>query len=377
MTAVSVSTRVGRRLTATELVRVSSGARMPTVSVVVPCYNYAHLLADAVCSVTAQSGVHVQVIIVDDASTDESRRVAETMAATDDRVSVISHTSNQGHIATYNEGLAEAQGDYVVLLSADDMLAPSSLRRAVDLMESHPSVGFVYGRVCTFSHSRDAVQRDVSPSFKVWSGRDWLARRCRRVTNCVMSPEVVMRRNVYERIGPYQPDLPHTGDLAMWMLGAAVADVGYIDGPFAAFYRQHAGNMHVTYFHSGYVEGMLLDLEQRRRAFQVVFEKEGHDLPGAPALCGLAMQQLAAESLAAAARAYTWGLTDEWPVEDFVAFARETWPRCESLPQWRALKRRKRIGVRGSRKNPCFVFTEWRLRAEAARTRRVQEQTGA
>lgn len=369
--------RLGRRLSPARVTHVANSNGSPIVSVVVPCYNYAHYLTEAVKSVTSQDGVELEVIVVDDASADESVEVAQSIAEDDRRVRVIGHSQNRGHIATYNEGLAQARGKYLVLLSADDMLAPGSLSRAVALLESEPAVGFVYGRVPWFTESPPPVDTTRPPRFKFWSGSEWLARRCRRVTNCVMSPEVVIRRDLYERIGPYRPDLPHTGDMAMWLLASAVADVGYVEGPWAAYYRRHAVNMHAASFRSGTVEGMLIDLEQRRRTFEVVFEKQGAALPNGVSLHNLAKRSLAAEALAAAARAYTWGLTGEWDVEGLQAFARETWAEWESLPQWRALRRRRRLGLRLSKKNPCFVATEWRFRTEATLIKRVQERTGA
>ena len=87
----------------------------------------------------------VDVLIVDDASPDDSAAVAYRLADEDPRVSVLVHPTNMGHIATYNDGLARAKGDYVVLLSADDAITPGSLARSTALMEAHPSVGFVYG----------------------------------------------------------------------------------------------------------------------------------------------------------------------------------------------------------------------------------------
>jgi glycosyltransferase involved in cell wall biosynthesis len=374
---ISSARTLGRRLKAKNLAGLASAQRLPTVSVVIPCYNYARYLGDAVGSVTAQTDVGLEVIVVDDASTDGSQAVAELIAERDERVRLIARSANRGHIFTYNEGLASARGKYVVLLSADDMIAPGSLRRAVDLMESQPSIGFVYGRVRRFADASEVVPATAPARFKMWPGAQWLARRCRRLTNCVISPEVVMRRDIYERIGPYRPDLPHTGDLAMWLLGAAVANVGYVDGPAAGYYRAHESNMHATTFQSGYVDGMLIDLEQRRLAFQVAFEKEGMALRNGQALLDLAMRRLAAEALAAAGRAYTWGLTDEWPVDRFVAYASETWPDYEALPQWQALRRRQRVGVRLAKKNPCFVATEWGLRARATWIKREEARTGA
>ncbi len=106
----------------------------PTVSVVIPCYNYGRYLPECVASVTAQPGVELEIIIVDDASTDGSQDVARALAAADPRIRLLLHAENARHIITYNDGLALATGDYVVLLSADDLLAPGSLARSTSLM---------------------------------------------------------------------------------------------------------------------------------------------------------------------------------------------------------------------------------------------------
>src|SRR5947209_515437 len=110
----------------------------PSVTVIIPCHNYGHYVSTAVQSVLDQPGVDVEAIVIDDASTDESAEVVRGLAAADPRVRAILHRRNAGHIATYNEGLEQATGDYVVLLSADDALTPGSLARATALLETHP-----------------------------------------------------------------------------------------------------------------------------------------------------------------------------------------------------------------------------------------------
>ena len=121
------------------------GVRIPRVSVVIPCYNYGRYLPDAVASALGQVGVDVDVLIVDDASPDGSAEVAGRLAAGDPRITVVRHEVNRGHIQTYNDGLDRTTGEFVVLLSADDLLAPGALSRATALMDCNPSVGFVYG----------------------------------------------------------------------------------------------------------------------------------------------------------------------------------------------------------------------------------------
>ena len=93
------------------------------MTVVIPCYNYGRYLRDCVTSVTTnQPGIDVDVLIIDDNSTDDSLRTALRIAEADPRVRVIAHQSNKGHIATYNDGLSKATGEFVTLISADDLV---------------------------------------------------------------------------------------------------------------------------------------------------------------------------------------------------------------------------------------------------------------
>src|SRR5271167_2052829 len=84
-----------------------SGRIMGTVDVVVPCYNYARYLRDCVQSVLSQTGVAVRVLVIDDASPDNTLQVGQDLAASDPRVEFRRHAVNKGHIATYNEGLLD------------------------------------------------------------------------------------------------------------------------------------------------------------------------------------------------------------------------------------------------------------------------------
>ena len=258
---------------------------MPSVNVVVPCYKYGHLLAECVGSVLDQPGVDVRVLVIDDASPDDSAAAARALAATDPRVDVRVHEHNQGHIATYNEGLLEwARADYSVLLSADDRLAAGSLGRATALLEAHPEVGFAYGHYIRFDGVTPPPQaRTAVRGWTVWSGPDWLRRRFRAGNGCIGSPEVVVRTSVQQRIGGYDPALPHTGDIEMWMRFAAHGDVGYIRGVDQAYYRIHGANMSAAY----YADGGLGDLQQRFGAYQAFLEREGARLPDAASLDAL------------------------------------------------------------------------------------------
>lgn len=295
----------------------------PTVSVVVPCYNYARYLPQCVQSVLSQQGVDVDVFIIDDASTDNSGNVAETLADRDKRVTVVRHERNRGHIATYNEGLDLVTGKYCLLLSADDLLTPGALARATALLEANPRVGFAYGTRIRFAGQALPMPRTNVSGWSIWPGKDWIGALCRLGRNVLASPEVVLRTEIQHKIGPYRADLPHSGDMEMWLRAASVADVGKIDGADQAYYRVHADSMSQDI----YYRIPLKDVEERKAAFTVAFEGLPGGVPGANELLSCAMRALASESLDLAISLQQTAVRDAGTaagIEAAIAFALET-----------------------------------------------------
>lgn len=298
--------------------RVAPGSP-PTVTVVVPCYNYGHFLPAAVASALDQERVAVDVVVVDDASPDGSGEVAAALAAADPRVRAVRHRTNTGHIATYNDGLALARGEFTVLLSADDLLAPGALARATGLMVRHPSVGLVYGIPSSFSTPRPPEPRPRRPSWSVWRGQEWLDWACRRGRNFIVSPEVVVRTRVLREVGPYNADLPHSGDLEYWLRVAARADVGRVNGPVHAHYRVHDANMHLTTFAT-----MAVDLQERLAAFRTVLTLPGDAARNRTRFLR-ARRALAREAVGLAARSLVEGRPTA-EAATLLGWACQTWP---------------------------------------------------
>jgi glycosyltransferase involved in cell wall biosynthesis len=315
-----------------------------SVSVVVPCYRYGRYLEQSVGSVlNDQNGVDVRVLIIDDASPDDSADRARDLAAADPRVQVEVHPRNRGHIATYNEGLLEwADGDYTVLLSADDRLVPGALVRAAALLDAHPEVGFCYGHPLRFQEGRPLPPaRTEGKGWRVWDGGWWLRRRFAVGQGCITSPEVVVRTKLQREVGGYDPGLPHSGDIEMWMRMAAHADVGYLRGVDQAYYRIHGANMSTTDF-----GGSMDDLRQRLAAYEAVLERCGDRLDDRAELDATVHRVLARQALRRAARAYDRGRTDRVPVDELAAFAEACYPEYRSLPEYRGLALRRRVGPR-------------------------------
>lgn len=329
---------------------------MSSVGVVIPCYRYGHLLAESVGSALEQTGVDVRVLIIDDASGDGSADIARDLAARDSRVEVIEHAVNRGHIATYNEGLLDwCRTDYVALLSADDRLTPGALQRAAALLDAHPQVGFVYGRSVRFSDSAALPPaRTVGTGWRVYEGQKWLKRRFRDGNGCITSPEVVVRASLQQRIGGYRPELPHTGDIEMWMRFAAHSDVGYLRGVDQAYYRVHGNNMSRSVYEE---DAGLRDLEQRRAAYEVLLADFGQLVPRAVQRDATVRRKLAREALYRASRAYDKGATSTVPVDRLLSFAEQTAPTADRLLAHRTLRLRQRIGARRMRYLRPFVLS--------------------
>jgi glycosyltransferase involved in cell wall biosynthesis len=313
---------------------------MSSVSVVIPCYNYGHFLEESVNSALQdQDGVDVRVLIVDDCSTDDSAQVAKNIAATDDRVDVVVHSENRGGTITCNYGLMEwADGDYCMVLSADDKLTPGALRRAADLMDAHSNVGFAYGHPIHFRQGAPIPEaRTKVRGWRIYPGHDWIERRFRAGTGCITSPEVVVRTSVQKRVGGYDKRIFHASDIEMWMRIAANADVGYVRGVDQAFYRIHGDNLSKKRPRS-------VDLSQRKLAYDAILERYAGTWPDARRLADTVHRKLAWEALWFAARAYDRGRVSQTPVDELVAFAVDCWPAAEEMAVYRGLRLRQRIG---------------------------------
>jgi glycosyltransferase involved in cell wall biosynthesis len=313
---------------------------VPTVDVIIPCYNYGHFLNSCVESVLAQQGVNVSALIIDDASPDNTAAVAQELAARHDAVKFRRHTVNKGHIATYNEGLLDwSTADYVALLSADDMLAPGALERAVRIMEADKSVGMVYGRTLHFEHPSELPQsRETAAGFDLFTGNDWIEKRVHGGNNVITSPEVVVRGSIQKRVGGYRPELPHSGDLEMWMRIAAISNIAYVR-QIQAYYRVHSSSMQRTKYQSSFV-----DLVHRKAAFDRFFEHHP-SFASTPDLHQIVNRTLAREALWDACRAYDHNHVEPARIGELVQFAIDAYSGTHSLPEYSALKRRQRLGA--------------------------------
>ncbi len=181
----------------------------PKVTVIVPCYNHAHFLPDAIHSILGQTFVDWEAIIVDDGSTDNTQEVAAQF--TDPRIRYI-YQENRGLSAARNTGLRNARGEFIALLDADDMWEPEFLEISVRMLETNRNIAATY---CGFRYMDSngnmlpiSVCRVVPPD----RFRDELLKG-----SWLSSCSVVVRASVYQEVGLFDESLSACEDYDMWL----------------------------------------------------------------------------------------------------------------------------------------------------------------
>jgi glycosyltransferase involved in cell wall biosynthesis len=198
------------------------------VSVVIPCYNQARFLEQAIESVHAQTHPSFEIIVVDDGSTDDTVAVATR----DNSVRCISQR-NQGQGAARNEGLKYASGDYVVFLDSDDRLLPRALDTGLRCLAAHPEAAFVAGR-CVGIDTHGVQQRTRQDPVVE---RDHYLRLL--ATNYIWTPGTVMfRTDVVRRVGGFKRTVSGAEDYDLYLRIARHHSIWCHD-QIVTEYRQH------------------------------------------------------------------------------------------------------------------------------------------
>ena len=216
--------------------RDAQGAEsVATVAVVIPCYQQAEFLTEAVESVVGQSFTDWEIVIVDDGSPDDTVTVAEDLIARhpDRRISLV-RQANGGLAAARNAGIAASSGRYLLPLDADDILLPGMLDRTVALLDHEPRVAIAYTDQLQFG-TVDRVVRLV----------EWDPELLRRRN--IFAATALYRREVWEAVGGYDPEMRDGYEDWDFWIGAAESGFEARRLPEPLFgYRIRASSMHRT-----------------------------------------------------------------------------------------------------------------------------------
>jgi glycosyltransferase involved in cell wall biosynthesis len=211
------------------------------ISVCIPTYNHGRFLPDAVGSVLAQTFRDFELIIVDNASTDDTPELGRKFAESDPRIGYIANRSNVGMLNNFNLCLKHASGEYIKILCADDLLEPTCLEKLLHGFESRPNASLV-------GAARLLVDENLEP-LKVLSYADRFVtdagtnviERCLLEGNLIGEPSSVMFRKADAERG-FSTGYTQLFDLEMWFHLLEKGDFVFFPEPLSRF-RRHGGQL--------------------------------------------------------------------------------------------------------------------------------------
>jgi len=223
----------------------------PLVTAAIPTYNRARYLREAVESALAQTYENVEVVVVDDGSTDDTARVVEPYL---DRIRYV-RQANAGRSAARNRGIEEGRGVYVSFLDSDDRWLPDKLEHHVSVLEERAGVGMVHGHVDVIDHDGNPLPERTAFHHRLWSQAHrngvtyaGYALECR-----CFSSATTFRRDVFDRVGLYDPALA-LDDYELYLRVALDSEIVFLERS-AAEYRWHAENMDSDQLTLGQIQG--------------------------------------------------------------------------------------------------------------------------
>ena len=227
------------------------------VSVIIPNHNYQRFLPACLSSVFASDldPSRMEVIMVDDASTDISVATARDMAFHMGRdIRIIQHEANLGLVKTRNSGIREASGDCIFFLDSDNLIAPDCLSRHLEVMLSDPGVAACYAPIRDFMS-----ETGEHTGFRSAGPFDY----GKLLRGNYIDGMAMFRTDVFRTLGGYDTRMPLKGweDYEYWLrLGVNGCRVEFMDGSPLSFYRVHDGSMtHRVTRHNQFVLWKYLD----------------------------------------------------------------------------------------------------------------------
>lgn len=207
---------------------------MPTISVIIPTYNRAHLIGESIASVLAQTYTDFELIVVDDGSTDDTEQ--QVRGFTDPRIIYIKQ-ENKGRSHARNCALDLARGRYIAFLDSDDLFLPDKLALQVAYLDSNLHVGMVYTSAYCIDYSGNALNERyiASVSGKIYKSIAFF----RPVT--ITLPTVMARRELFAEVGGFDVKMHRFEDTDMWRRISKVTHIAALP-EFTCKLRTHTDN---------------------------------------------------------------------------------------------------------------------------------------
>jgi hypothetical protein len=207
----------------------------PLVSIILPTYNGAAYLSESLESCLSQTYPNLEIVVVDDASTDETPAIIGRFVERDARVRSVRHATNGRLPTALNTGFAAAQGEYLTWTSDDNRYAPTAIAEMAAVLDARPEVGFVYSDYELIDGEGQLLSTvQVTPAIEL-------------VTAILHTiPSFLYRRRVYAQVGPYRPALELAEDYDFWLRVLAMRQPMVPLHQTLYQYRQHGGSLTST-----------------------------------------------------------------------------------------------------------------------------------
>jgi glycosyltransferase involved in cell wall biosynthesis len=226
---------------------------LPLISVIIPTWNYGRFLAEAINSVLAQDWPEMEVVIADDASTDETQSVVDSFR---DRVVSVRRPERGGTAAARNSGFNQSRGELVCFLDSDDFMVAQSLSSLAGALARHPEAGAAYGLVAQVQ--QEAFSRATTDPGSVLAG----------AVPCWMAGGMLIRRTSFLKVG-LQDESLHASEFVAWVTTAKDAGLVFHHQPVLSLLRRiHGENkmLHSTNIGADYTRFLRDHLHRKRKA---------------------------------------------------------------------------------------------------------------
>jgi glycosyltransferase involved in cell wall biosynthesis len=224
---------------------------MPKVSIVLPNYNYARYLDERIQSLLNQTYSDFELIILDDASTDNSIEVIEKYTE-DPRVKTKHYSENSGlPYKRWNDGADLAQGEYLLIAGADDSCHPTLLEKLVEKLDAYPSVGLALSQSLETDIDGNQVRSLIEWTNHLDQERwkaDFVEEGKKEIQyllfQCTIpnASNVLMRREVFIKAGKFDENLRLAADYLLWIKMLMISGIAFIAEPLN-YFRRHAGTV--------------------------------------------------------------------------------------------------------------------------------------
>jgi glycosyltransferase involved in cell wall biosynthesis len=250
--------------------------KSPTISVVVASYNHQNYVQECLQSVLAQDFQDFEIVVTDDGSSDQT--VARIQALSDPRIQLKVLPQNRGACIALNDAILRARGRFIAVLNSDDYFLPGKLSQQLAYLQAHPQVGAVFGLPAFINEQGqifdDPAHRDRNAFVSGERTRHQWLRHFFDDGNALCHPTVLIRREVYDRFGLYDPRLAQVPDLDMWIRLASYAELHVLSQPLTAF-RVRDGMQNAS---AGRPEVIVRDAWERARILRHYLNLSGAEL---------------------------------------------------------------------------------------------------